>query len=45
MGNGVFRILPEDWATLDRVNLFTFCPRLFHLMDVEARWEEKGIKV
>lgn len=33
MGNDVSSNLPEDWATVDRVNRFTFCPRLFHLMD------------
>ncbi len=40
MGNAVSSNLPEDWATVDMVNRFTFCPRLFHLMYVEGRWEE-----
>jgi CRISPR-associated protein Cas4 len=40
MGNDVSSNLPEDWATVDMVNRFTFCPRLFHLMYVEGRWEE-----
>ena len=32
MGNEVSSNLPNDWATVDMVNRFTFCPRLFHLM-------------
>ena len=40
MGNEVSSNLPEDWVTVDMVNRFTFCPRLFHLMYVEGRWEE-----
>jgi CRISPR-associated endonuclease Cas1 len=32
--------LPEDWVTVDMVNRHTFCPRLFHLMYVQGRWEE-----
>ena len=40
MGNQLSATLPEDWVTLDMVNRFTFCPRLFHLMYVEGRWEE-----
>jgi CRISP-associated protein Cas1 len=40
MGNDVSSNLPEDWATVDMLNRFTFCPRLFHLMYVEGRWEE-----
>ena len=40
MGNEVSSNLPEDWATVDMVNRFTFCPRLFHLMYVEGRWED-----
>ena len=35
-----FRTLTEDWATVDMVAQFTFCPRRFHLMYVEGRWEE-----
>lgn len=37
MGNDVSSNLPEDWATVDMVNRYTFCPRLFHLMYVEGR--------
>ena len=40
MGNDVSSNLPEDWATVDMVAQFTFCPRRFHLMYVEGRWEE-----
>lgn len=40
MGNELSSSLPEDWVTLDMVNRFTFCPRLFHLMYVEGRWED-----
>ncbi len=29
MGNDVSSNLPEDWATVDMVNRYTFCPRLF----------------
>lgn len=42
MGNEVSSNLPEDWATVDMVNRFTFCPRLFHLMYVEGRWEDNS---
>lgn len=30
----------EDWITVASLNRFTFCPRLFHLMYVQGRWEE-----
>jgi len=40
MGNALSSSLPEDWATIDMVNRFTFCPRLFHLMYIEGRWED-----
>jgi CRISPR-associated endonuclease Cas1/CRISPR-associated protein Cas4 len=40
MGNELSPTLPEDWITIDMVNRFTFCPRLFHLMYVEGRWED-----
>lgn len=40
MGNALSATLPEDWITIDMVNRFTFCPRLFHLMYVEGRWED-----
>jgi CRISP-associated protein Cas1 len=40
MAVGVSCNLPEEWATVDMVNRFTFCPRLFHLMYVQGRWEE-----
>ena len=40
MGNALSATLPEDWITTDMVNRFTFCPRLFHLMYVEGRWED-----
>ena len=42
MGNELSSSLPEDWATVDMLNRFTFCPRLFHLMYVEGRWEENS---
>ena len=42
MGNELSSNLPEDWATVDMVNRFTFCPRLFHLMYVEGRWEDNA---
>ncbi|WP_411845720.1 CRISPR-associated endonuclease Cas1 [Roseibacillus persicicus] len=42
MGNAVSPTLPEDWATIDMVNRYTFCPRLFHLMYVEGRWEDNA---
>lgn len=31
---------PKDWVEVAMLNRFTFCPRLFHLMYVEGRWEE-----
>jgi len=37
---GVSSNLPDEWATVDMVNRFTFCPRLFHLMYVQGRWED-----
>lgn len=40
MGNALSSTLPEDWATVDMVNRYTFCPRLFHLMYVQGRWED-----
>ena len=40
MGNALSATLPEDWITIDMVNRFTFCPRLFHLRCVEGRWED-----
>lgn len=40
MGNQLSSTLPEKWITVDMVNRFTFCPRLFHLMYVEGRWED-----
>jgi CRISPR-associated protein Cas1 len=40
MGNELSSTLPEDWATVDMVNRYTFCPRLFHLMYVEGRWAD-----
>ena len=30
----------DDWTTVASLNRFTFCPRLFHLMYVQGRWEE-----
>lgn len=40
MGNELSSELPEDWATVDMVNRYTFCPRLNYLMYVEGRWED-----
>lgn len=40
MGIAVSSTLPPDWVTIDMVNRFTFCPRLFHLMYVEGHWED-----
>lgn len=40
MAVSVSSTLPDDWITVDMVNRFTFCPRLFHLMYVQGRWEE-----
>ena len=45
MGNDVSSNLPDDWATVDMVAQFTFCPRRFHLMYVEGRWEENEYTV
>lgn len=40
MGNAVSSTLPEDWATVDMVAQHAYCPRRFHLMYVEGRWED-----
>lgn len=40
MGNDLSSTLPEDWATVDMLAQFTYCPRRFHLMYVEGRWED-----
>ncbi|MEZ5327533.1 MAG: CRISPR-associated endonuclease Cas1 [Verrucomicrobiales bacterium] len=40
MGNELSSTLPEEWATVDMVAQFTYCPRRFHLMYVEGRWED-----
>jgi len=45
MGNEVSSSLPDDWATVDMVAQFTFCPRRFHLMYVEGRWEDNEYTV
>lgn len=42
MGNEVSSNLPEDWASVDMVAQFAYCPRRFHLMYVEGRWEENA---
>ncbi len=42
MGNQLSSTLPEDWATVDMVNRYTFCPRLYHLMYAEGRWEDNA---
>jgi CRISP-associated protein Cas1 len=42
MGNEVSSSLPEDWATVDMVAQHAYCPRRFHLMYVEGRWEENS---
>jgi CRISPR-associated protein Cas1 len=40
MGNELSSTLPEDWATVDMVAQFAYCPRRFHLMYAEGRWED-----
>lgn len=40
MGNQLSSTLPEDWATVDMVAQFAYCPRRFHLMYTEGRWED-----
>jgi CRISPR-associated protein Cas1 len=40
MGNALSSTLPEDWATVDMVAQFAYCPRRFHLMYAEGRWED-----
>ncbi|MCS1407282.1 MAG: CRISPR-associated exonuclease Cas4/endonuclease Cas1 fusion [Verrucomicrobia subdivision 3 bacterium] len=40
MGNQLSATLPEDWATVDMVAQFAYCPRRFHLMYIEGRWED-----
>lgn len=40
MGNELSSELPEDWASVDMVAQFSYCPRRYHLMYVEGRWED-----
>lgn len=42
MGIGISVNLPEDWATVDMVAQHTYCPRRFHLMYVEGRWDDNA---
>lgn len=45
MGNEVSSNLPDDWATVDMLAQFTFCPRRFHLMYVEGRWADNEFTI
>ncbi len=38
-------ITGDDALTIDMVKQFTFCPRLFHLMYVEGRWDDNAYTV
>ncbi len=40
MGSTVAIPQSEDWIPVAALNRYTFCPRLFHLMYVQGRWEE-----
>jgi CRISPR-associated protein Cas1 len=40
MGNSLSINLAEDWATIDMVAQYAYCPRRFHLMYVEGHWED-----
>ena len=42
MGNALSSTLPDDWATVDMVAQYVYCPRRFHLMYVEGRWEDNA---
>lgn len=42
MGSDLSSNLPEDWATVDMLAQYTYCPRRFHLMYVEGRWEDNA---
>lgn len=42
MGNEVSSNLPDDWATVDMLAQHAYCPRRFHLMYVEGRWEDNS---
>ncbi len=42
MGNALSSSLPDDWATVDMVAQHVYCPRRFHLMYVEGRWEDNA---
>lgn len=42
MGNALSSSLPDDWATVDMVAQHVYCPRRFHLMYVESRWEDNA---
>ena len=38
-------ITGDDALTLDMVGQYTFCPRRFHLMYVEGRWDDNAYTV
>lgn len=38
-------ITGDDALTLDMVNQYVYCPRRFHLMYVEGRWEDNAYTV
>jgi CRISPR-associated protein Cas1 len=40
MGNELSSELSDDWATVDMVAQHSYCPRRYHLMYVEGRWED-----
>ena len=40
MGSKLSATLPADWATVDMIAQFSYCPRRFHLMYVEGRWKD-----
>lgn len=42
MGNELSSELPEDWASVDMVAQHSYCPRRYHLMYVEGRWEDNA---
>ena len=35
----------DDVITIDMLKQYTFCPRLFHLMYVEGRWDDNAYTV
>jgi len=45
MPSNVSSQLADDWVTCDMVAQYAYCPRRFHLMYVQGRWEDNEFTV